>query len=146
MENPKFLLIAATLGLSVPATLLGLAVDAEASQVMYHSSPKDLLKYSINNSSASENPITQRMVDLLSTKGEKESRLYAVHTDSYTNNGGQHTDYTTPPSHTDTHIDSSNQNTCPVQHTDYHTNYGNSHSSHTDYATPYADKHTDYNC
>lgn len=145
MESHKFLLIAATLGLSVPAVLLGLAVDAEANQI-HHSSLKALSKNSVYSSSESENPVAQRMVDLLTTKGGKKSRLYAVHTDSYTDYGGQHTDSTCPPDHTDAHTDSSNTNVCPVLHTDYHSNYGNLYPSHTNYGTPYTDQHTNYNC
>lgn len=111
----KFLTIAASLGIAVPATLAATnSSDFSPSQ----DEQLDRLQ---------DNEIVQR-IDLFYSSDAVVDLTSMAHSDSHTDVGGNHTDYHSNLAHSNSHTNRSVQNACG--HTDVHSNR-EGYDSHT---------------
>lgn len=117
MKKIKFIEIAASLGVAVPACLIGMAQECEASVVKSHI-PE--IKIELGRTQLKTNPVKDRIVDMLQVNKEDSNYQQLAHTDV-------HADYTI--SHTDVHTDYSvgnhyvdHHSNTPSKYVDHHSN------------------------
>ena len=130
----EFKIIAAGLGIILPASLSGLG-EAQAGNAV-----------DLSQSTIFKNDVSKRIFDfqVMDFTGEEDNTMFA-HTNSHTDVGGNHTDYHSNVSHSNNHTNKNFKDQCPSHvdtHSDRdgknsHTNYGR--TSHDDYHSNKAD-------
>lgn len=133
MANKDWKLIAASLGLIIPMSLMAGETPAK---VNIHEGEQV--------SSILSNQVRDRIMGFQQTAPQESDQMFPDHTNSHTDVGGKHTNFHSNRPHTNSHVDQSNPNTCPPTHTNYHTNYQD--DSHTDYSTSHTNYHTNETC
>lgn len=130
----EFKVIAAGLGIAIPACMLNLG-EAKACTQTLLAPNKVVLK----------NDVSKRIIDFMSNVTDEYDNQMFAHTNSHTDQGGNHTDYHNNLGHSNTHTNKNYPNQCPG-HSDVHSDRDgyNSHtdrgrSSHTDYHSNRAD-------
>lgn len=115
----EFKIIAAGLGIILPASLSGLG-EAQASNVV-----------DLSQSTILKNDVSKRIFDfqVKDFTGEEDNTMFA-HTNSHTDVGGNHNDSHSNTDHSNYHTNKNQINQCP-SHVDTHSNR-DGRDSHTD--------------
>ena len=114
MKKIKFIQVAACLGITVPACLLGIAEKCEASEVRNYSRTSTV----INREEA--NPVQSRILGLFSAEEQTPPREIVhgnVHADFTVPHTNVHANFRVDGKHTDQHSNT------PAKHTNQHSNY-----------------------
>ena len=124
----EFKIIAAGLGIILPASLSGLG-EAQASNVV-----------DLSQSTILKNDVSKRIFDfqVKDFTGEEDNTMFA-HTNYHTDSA-PHTNSHSNKSHVNHHTDKAQPNQCP-SHVDTHTN-NEGFDNHTDRGSTHADNHT----
>lgn len=125
----EFKIIAAGLGIILPASLSGLS-EANAAPCKLD-----------GNKTIFTNEVSKRMINFMPTNvDENFDNTMLAHTDVHTDQGSDHTDQHTDRVHSDRHSDKPQPNMCPA-HADHHANI-DAYSSHTNYGRKnYTNRH-----
>lgn len=123
----EFKIIAAGLGIILPASLSGLG-EAQAGNVV-----------DLSQSTIFKNDVSKRIFDfqVKDFTGEEDNTLFA-HTNTHTDTGG-HTDQHSNRNHSNYHTDKDQPNQCP-SHADSHSNV-DAYNNHTDQGKQHTDAH-----
>lgn len=126
----EFKIIAAGLGIILPASLSGLS-EANAAPCKLE-----------GNKTILTNEVSKRMINFMPTNiDESFDNTMLAHTDYHADQQPNHTNHHTDRKHSDRHSDKQQPNMCP-SHSDSHAN-SDAYSSHTDYGrTLHSDNHT----
>lgn len=120
----EFKIIAAGLGIILPASLAGLN-EANAAPCKLE-----------GNKTILTNEVSKRMIDFMPTNlNENIENTMFAHTNNHTDQGNNHTDQHTNKSHSDRHTNKYYENMCP-SHVDSHANI-DAQSWHSNYGQKY---------
>lgn len=114
MKKNKFIQVAASLGIAIPACLLGLTEKCEASETKTSSK----ILFAINQEET--NPVKERVLNLYNTEEQTppteitHANVHANYTVPHTN---EHANFRVSGNHTDQHSNTR------AKHTDQHSNY-----------------------
>lgn len=127
----EFKIIAAGLGIILPASLAGLN-EANAAPCKLE-----------GNKTILTNEVSKRMINFMPTNiDESFDNTMLAHTDHHADQQPDHTDQHSDRGHSDRHSNIRQDNMCP-SHSDSHANT-NAYSSHTNYGrTSHSNRHTD---
>lgn len=126
----EFKIIAAGLGIILPASLSGLG-EAQASNVV------DLSQSAILKNDVSKRILNFQVKDFM---GEQDNTLLA-HTNSHTDVGGNHSDSHSNIAHSNYHTNKEQKDMCPA-HVDTHSDRDGRNSHTNEGRTTHSDHHT----
>ena len=135
MANKDWKLIAASLGLIIPMSLMA---GETPTKVNLHEGEEI--------SSIFSNQVRDRIMSFQQTAPQESDEMFPVHTNTHTDVGGNHTNSHSDVAHSNRHTDNGNKYTCPPTHNNYHADK-DGYSNHTDLGRKdHTNRHTDTNC